>query len=258
MRAHASREMREGRAVLSQANEELRSKRGGTIFAKERNMRNVLLVGLFFATLAGFAQGSLVYDQQSATNGFGTGGSTIQNQQPMGQSFTPASAFVGFAQFQFDDFSGSLGATVYLELLENSISGNVIAASSPVFMANNFFGTATFFFPSNVVVQSEVEYFLRPVLQSGDNTALLSDLYNYSRGAAIFSGVPRTDARDFWFREGYVVPEPSSVLLAFLGGGFFFLRLWRRRITELRSTSTACASRSIARDDLTPFVRAPR
>ena len=189
-------------------------------------MKTILvLLTILLANYDAFTQGTLVYDQQSATGGLARGGAPIQGQQPMGQSFTPSLSTVGFVQFQFDNTSGSLGATVYLNLVANSITGSVVAATSPVFIGNNFLGTTNFFFFGNIAIQPGIEYFFQPVLQSGDNLNVLSDFYNYTGGAAIYSGVPRTDTRDFWFREGIVVPEPSSfALLGISALAVFFSR----------------------------------
>jgi hypothetical protein len=185
-----------------------------------------------------FTQGTLVFDQQASTGTLASGGAPILNQQPMGQSFTPSLSAVGFVQFQFFDTTGIQGATVYVNLVANSITGNVIAATSPVFMPNSFHGITNFFFSSNIPVQPEVEYFFLPVLQSGDNTDLMGDLYPYSRGTAIFSGQPSTLGVDFWFREGIVVPEPATGSFLLMGAaGAMMLRQKRRRIHPSLPTS---------------------
>lgn len=171
-----------------------------------------------------------MFDQQSALSGLASGGAPILSQQPMGQSFTPSLSAVGFVQFQFENISGSVGGTVFVNLVENSITGSVVASSSPIIVQDNFFGTKSFFFASNVPVQAGVEYFFLPVLQSGDNVNVLSDFYNYTGGAAYYSGIRRTDSRDFWFREGIVVPEPTSAGLIICGTGLLLmLSLQRRR-----------------------------
>jgi hypothetical protein len=103
-----------------------------------------------------------------------------------------------------------------VNLLASSITGTVASVTAPVFMPNGFFGITNFFFPANVPVQAGVEYFFRPVLQSGNNTGLLAGQYSYAGGTAIFSGVPSSIGLDFNFREGIVVPEPTS-------GGFVLM-----------------------------------
>lgn len=190
-------------------------------------MKKLLFVlDMLVATGLAYAQGTLVLDQQATTLNFASGGAQIQNQQPMGQSFTPSLSAVGYVQFQFLDSTGNQGATVYVNLLANSTTGNVLATSSPVYMPNGYFGTTNFFFASNIPIQAGVEYFFLPVLQSGDNIDLLGGSLNYQGGSAFFNGQPNTSGTDFWFREGIVVPEPATG--AFLIGGalavFFTLR----------------------------------
>ena len=189
-------------------------------------MKTILvLLTILLANYDAYTQGTLVYDQQASPGNLASGGATIQNQQPMGQSFTPSLSAVGFVQFMFLDSTGNQGATVYINLLSDSITGSVVAATSPVFMPNGFNGITNFFFPSNVSVQSGVEYFFRPVLLSGDNTGLKADIFNYSLGTAIFVGQPSNAGVDFWFREGIVVPEPSSfALLGISALAVFFSR----------------------------------
>src|SRR5258708_10403125 len=86
-----------------------------------------ILVAAASASIAVRGQGTtFVYDQQSVTNRtIGPGGAPIQEDQPMGQSFTPSLAGVGFAQLEFHDVHPtiSLGATDYVYLLSSYITG---------------------------------------------------------------------------------------------------------------------------------------
>ena len=136
-----------------------------------------IALAIFVSALSSFAQGTLVYDQQATLGNVARGGSYIQNQQPMGQSFTPSLSTVGFVQFMFDNIGGAVGASVSVNLLANSITGNVVSATSSAFIQNNFNGIATFFFPSNILIQSGVEYFFLPVLVSGDNISAAQFLF---------------------------------------------------------------------------------
>lgn len=191
-------------------------------------MNSFCTFGLALFILPAFSQGTLIYDQQSATNGLATGGSPIQSLQPMGQSFTPSLATVGFVQLQFSDGApaNSTGAFVYVNLLDNSITGNVIAASSPVFLRDSFFGTTNFFFPANIPVTPGIAYYFQPVLQSGEPSfTVLSDHYSYAGGAAFFLGQPDPGGKDFWFREGVAVPEPATSALLVSG----VLAVWLAR-----------------------------
>ena len=119
-----------------------------------------LTAQLVFAlsALVASGQGTMIYDQQSATNqgpAGGDAGAPIGWQQPMGQSFTPALSAVGFVQFKFADPSrgDGVGATVYVNVLADFISGTVLASTTPVFMPDGFFwGTTSFFFSAPVPV----------------------------------------------------------------------------------------------------------
>jgi len=190
--------------------------------------RLILAMMVLTSTCSAFAQGTFVYDQQSATNGFGQAGADIQTSQPVGQSFTPASAFIGFATLQFSDtvVNNGIGSTVFVNLREDSITGNVLTASSPVFMRDSYVGTTDFIFPSNVPITPGSTYFLVPVLQSGDDTSIHADFYNYPGGTAYTFGQPNPGGLDFWFREGYIVPEPSVACLSLAGVA---VAVWFRR-----------------------------
>lgn len=182
------------------------------------------------STLA-FSQGSLVFDQQSATGGLATGGASIVGLQPLGQSFTPSLSGVGFVQFQFADLVGGLGATVYVNLREQSITGNILATTSPVLLSNGFRGTAVFYFATNVSVIPGTVYYFQPTLQSGGDVGVLGAVYDYRGGTLYTEGLATTTpGLDFWFREGIVAPESSTLCLGFLGMGLLFLgRHFRRR-----------------------------
>ena len=57
-------------------------------------------------------------------------------------------------------------------------------------------------------------YYLQPVVQSGDNNwAVVVGNFNYPNGTWIAYGQPVLDGSVLWFREGTIVPEPSSALL---------------------------------------------
>jgi hypothetical protein len=52
--------------------------------------------------------------------------------------------------------------------------------------------------------------------------------YNYPGGTAFYHGVS-DPTEDLWFREGIVVPEPSSIFLLLTGGAFALLTSFRRK-----------------------------
>ena len=175
---------------------------------------------LMLSALAARGQGTMIYDQQSATNQSISAGFTLQ-AQPEGQSFTPALASVGFVQFELFDSppENGVGATVYVNLLAGSISGTVLGSTAPVFIPYGFaYGITNFFFTTPVAVTPGTTYYLQPVLESGDSTCdIIGGLYNYPGGTSFFDGAPDPNGYNLWFREGEIVPEPSSWLLALLG-----------------------------------------
>jgi hypothetical protein len=79
-------------------------------------------------------------------------------------------------------------------------------------------GYVNFFFPIPVAVTPGVTYYFNPVVQSGDNWDIVGYNYGYAGGTAYFKGVA-DPLEDLWFREGIVVPEPSSALLISIGAG---------------------------------------
>ena len=197
-----------------------------------------LQTALMLSALAARGQGTMIYDQQSATNqgvAGGDAGFPIQEQQPMGQSFTPALSSVGFVQLKFTDGNpgNGLGATVYVNLLANSISGTVLGSTAPVFMPDGVFEVATsFLFSSAVPVVPGTTYYLQPVVASGDAPwDAVGGNYDYSGGTLYISGTPNSSGYDLWFREGDIVPEPPSGLLVLLG----VAGIWAARPASRRS-----------------------
>ena len=180
-----------------------------------------LQTALMVCTLAAFGQGTMIYDQSSATNqGFG-GGYPFQQEQPFGQSFTPSLTSIGFVQMEFLDGAPQpgQGATVYVNLRADSINGPILGSTDPVFMPYHFaHGITDFFFPTPVVIIPGTTYYLQPVVQSGNSQwGLIAATYNYDGGTLFVNGAPSPNGDDAWFREGTLVPEPSSGLLVLLG-----------------------------------------
>src|SRR5260221_12356346 len=105
-------------------------------------------------------QGTFTYDQQSAFEGIVPEPYvTIQTNQPLGQSFTPSLSGVGFVRLWLgDDRPGnSTGATVYVNLRSDSITGPILGSTDPVFMPDGFGAGGSqsltnFFFPLPVTV----------------------------------------------------------------------------------------------------------
>lgn len=183
-----------------------------------------------WATGATQAQGTFIYDQESSSDEISPFGSVvIQGYSSLGQSFTPSLSTIGFVRLrQFDINPGNaLGATVAVNLRSNSMSGAILGTTIPMTMTNGFAGSINFFFASAVPVTPSTTYFFETVVLSGDNwgITLLGD--TYAGGSVYASGFP-VSGNDLWFREGIVVPEPSTAIFL-LGGGIVALFVRRRR-----------------------------
>src|ERR1035437_10305454 len=140
-----------------------------------------LQTALMVWALAACGQGTMIYDQQSATNRSISGGAPIQGQEPAGQSFTPALSSVGFVQLELSDFNpgNGVGATVYVNLRAGSLTGTIMGSTDPVFMPDGFsYGVTNFFFAAPAAVNPGTVYYLEPILQSGDHWLLQLSRWN--------------------------------------------------------------------------------
>jgi len=168
------------------------------------------------------AQGTFIYDQQSADESHYQDGGAALGQQPLGQSFSPSLNSVGFIRIYV--YGGGGSGTFVVNLRSDSITGSILASSSPVTLTAA--GPSNFLFSSPVTVTPGAVYYFQPEFQTGSGGwGVFVAPYNYSGGVAFVDGLS-VPAKDFWFREGIVVPEPCSPALLLLGGGFL---LWARR-----------------------------
>jgi hypothetical protein len=175
----------------------------------------VLLVVLGVTDTRG--QLSFSYDQQSATNAVSHYGYLIQAMYPMGQSFTPSLPAIDFVQLQLSDAwqpHDGLGATMFVNLRSGSITGAVLASSSPVVMPDGFVdGITNFMFPSTVSLTAGSTYYIEPILQATTEPWYIkADYYYYPGGSAFLRGNPID--LDLWLREGVAIPEPIGTASA--------------------------------------------
>ena len=193
-----------------------------------------LTTALVSISLSLNAQGTFIYDQQSSTEAVpAESAGILQTEGPIGQSFTPSLAAVGFVRLDLYDlnFGNGKGATVYLNLRANSITGTILGSSIPVFMPDSFGGSGgftNFVFAAPVEVTPGTVYFFDIALQTGSDLWAVRRFVqgsDYTGGTEWFQGQPGTD--DLWFREGIIVPEPDSSALLFFGTGFL---LWLRKM----------------------------
>jgi len=184
---------------------------------------------LVLVPFAAPAQGTLVYDQESSTDEDPPiGGVRIQFYGTVGQSFTPSLSTVGFVRlrlFDLDPGSGT-GATLAVNLRSTAINGPLLGTTTPVVLGDGFTGATNFSFATAVPVVPTTTYFLEAVVQSGDNWGITVIGDSYS-GGIIYGGLQPFTGNDLWFREGIIVPEPSSLVLLICGGGLagWFARL---------------------------------
>jgi len=188
----------------------------------------ILLTSVALAS-TGYGQG-FIYDQQSADETTGGGAVVaIQSNQPLGQSFTPTLSSVGFIRLNSGDSTfNSLGATLYVNLRADSITGTILGSTSPVFMPDGFSGYTNFIFSIPVAVTPGTTYYFQPVVQSGDTWGIVGYGYGYAGGVGFSQGLPLPGS-DLWFREGILVPEPSTFCLWLVGGAVFVIHRARRR-----------------------------
>lgn len=205
-----------------------------------KSLRNFALALLLFATTPGVhAQGTLVYDQESSTDeSYPVGGPPIQFYGTVGQSFTPSLSTVGFVRLRLDDVTpgNALGATLTVNLRANAINGPVLGTTMPVVLGDGFRGASDFIFATAIPVVPNTTYFFETIVHSGDNWGITirSDSQgdvNYP-GGVFYGGLTPFSASDLWFREGIILPEPSTVALILGGGAFTWLMRKRRQCVK--------------------------
>ena len=165
-------------------------------------------------------QGLLV-DQASGTlSEFVPNGVIVPDNQ-IAQSFTPSLSAVGFVQFSDLISDNSSSVVVVVNLRQGAYNGAIVSSTDPIVLFNKFTQISTFYFPDNIAVTPGRLYFFEPVLQSSGHLDFgYKSPSTYDRGDLFGNGVPSGGAADLWFREGIVVPEPSSIwflVLASLG-----------------------------------------
>lgn len=191
--------------------------------------QTLILVTFILAVCCVHGQGTFLVDQSvSPTNA--PGGFANIRPDPTGESFVPTLSSVGFVQFYVGDPTQVQGPTVFVDLWSGSLGGTLLGQSDPVSLSTSFVGVTTFLFSSPVVVTPGTTYYLQPIIQSGDSedVGLVPGTF-YPSGIAYLSGTADSGG-DLWFREGLVVPEPSSYSLAFIGLVVIYTILRKRRI----------------------------
>ncbi len=179
---------------------------------------------LLLAAVCADAQGTFLYDQQTSVNesfpGYGGGTRFSDLAPPTGQSFTPALSGIDFIRISISDNNPTdgLGSTWVLNLRSTSITGPILGTTALVNLPDGFSGYPTFIFPNTISLTPGTQYFFDVNSADGGAWGLIFASFNYSGGNGYTHGVPNLAGGNYWFREGLVVPEPSSVALFVLGG----------------------------------------
>jgi len=154
----------------------------------------------------------------------------VRSASPLGQSFTPTLPQVGFLQvcMSWDSHDG-----LTVNLREDSITGPIIGSLGPYTSLpwNIVYHYAEFAFASPVAVIPGRRYVFE-LVQNGNGAAQIAyypaGMIDYAGGSAIWKGSEIAGVQ-LWFREGVVVPEPSTVVLLLFGGIVLAAWRWCRR-----------------------------
>ncbi|MGC8989827.1 MAG: PEP-CTERM sorting domain-containing protein, partial [Verrucomicrobiia bacterium] len=167
-----------------------------------------------------------VYDQVSPVPGAPPGSAPQSLQSgPIGQSFTPSLPALDFIELWTGDGvpGNRLGATVYVVLRSDSITGPIISSTDPVFLSDGFGWfenekQTMFFFSPSVALAPGQTYYFQVLTQPGSDWwhVVGYNSYRYP-GGMMYGGSEPVPGMDLWFRTGIVVPEPSTVVLVLLG-----------------------------------------
>lgn len=231
------------------------------------------LVTIVAFTIQSRAQGTLVFDQQSANSPVstfdnGVDGFYIQTE-PLTQSFVPTLSAIDFVQFEFEDVpgNGNSGATVYVNLWTGSPNINsaaLLGSTAPVYMPNGFMnnnlglaGLTTFNFSDTITLTRGQTYYFQPVVLSGDNPWAIITLTNTYPGGQLYGrGSAEQPGSDFWFREGVVsVPEPAILALLGLAGLLLIMHRRCRKFLLIASFTIGLSSAPLAHADTAFYLQ---
>ncbi len=184
-----------------------------------------MLAGVLWFSAEDLTAQELLVDQASGSLEEPVVNAYLIPENQLAQSFTPSFNAVGFVQLRtlVTSPSGSQ-VTVTVNLRQGAYNGPVVSSTDPVIISG-FADVGTFYFPDNIPVSAGQMYFFEPVLQSlGSLNVGFKDPSSYLGGNLWGNGVI-SQTGDLWFREGVVVPEPSTGLLFFLSTMFVVLLL---------------------------------
>lgn len=180
----------------------------------------ILLIGL--ATANG--QGTFIFDQQTSDENHLHEGVVPIGASPRLfpiQSFTPSLDSVGFVML-YSQGLAAVGMTVNLRA--NAPDGPVLGTTAPITTPGTYYGVVNLRFDTPVSVTPGTVYFFEAALEAGGGQLNGSLSYLYPGGMLYFSDGTVNPDYDMWFREGVVVPEPSTAALLILAAPLILLR----------------------------------
>jgi FIMAH domain-containing protein len=187
--------------------------------------RSLLRPALALAALASLCLAALpapaqtVDQQQTDGGGFG---SSILYAGPLGQEFTPTLDALNFVDLLIADAElDGAGATISVNIREDSITGTLLGSSLPVSLPDGFGvseispgAEVRFVFATPVALTPGNRYVIEITQSAGGNFFARGSYPDpYSGGRAIFQGLPAA-LDDFFFREGLLDPdlEPADLI----------------------------------------------
>jgi hypothetical protein len=170
------------------------------------------------------AQGTLVFDQQSATTPERINYDSFDLYKQLWEAFVPTLSTIGFVQLEISDYldTNTSGAAISVALYSGSPQyPTFLGGTERVYLPPNFnndqtgnSGVTNFNFATSIALTPGQTYYLVPLEITGDHVWSVAVTDNtYPNG-----GLYGFDGTDLWFREGIVIPEPSVLALWALGG----------------------------------------
>lgn len=209
------------------------------------NVRSLVTTSAVVAALASIdaAAHPFIVDQ-SATglvggDAFGNG-TGITVAAGAAQSFVPTLSSLSVVELQINDQSPGNGQSVDLvvNIRDGGLGGAILGTSNVVTRAdggpNASISLLHFDFGAPVALTPGQTYVMEVITVSGfeDSGVFFAGTGipdSYPQGTAFIFGLPFTNSRDLWFREGPTLSLPSTLLLLSLGVTGLGISAWRRK-----------------------------
>ena len=157
----------------------------------------------------------------------------------LGQEFMPSFSTINFVDlYVLADINSQVRYAIWASIYSDTINGPLLGTSMPTYLDRNFGkGAARLTFANDIPLTPGQRYVIKPDAGGGPGGGnpdlieffVLDPSYsNYENGRALYGGP--VENRDMWFREGLIVPEPSTFALAGLALGLGWLGWnWSKR-----------------------------